>query len=76
MPETLPDLEAIARKLAAFQLALYGRKDAPARLALTYTQMAEWDLDLAQEGGKAAPVALSRAHKHLTLATTVVGNPT
>jgi len=75
MPGALPSIEAVGRKLAAFQLSLFGRKDAPARLALAYAHMAEWDLDLAREGGNTAPVALSRAHQHLALASTAVGNP-
>lgn len=68
----LPSLEALEQRLAAFQLALYGRSDAAAKVALTYTTFAEWDLDLARDGGKIVPVALARAGKHLALAGTAV----
>lgn len=69
---TLPSLEALEQRLAAFQLALHGRRDAAAKVALTYTTFAQWDLDCASKGGKTAAIALSRAHKHLALARTAV----
>jgi hypothetical protein len=70
----LPDFADIERKLGAFQIALCGRRDAAARLAITYTVMAEWDLDAARTARNAAPIALARAHKHLTLAGHAIGN--
>lgn len=72
MLAALSSLADLEQRLAAFQLALHGRTDDAAKVALTHTTFAEWDIERARNGGNAAKVAISRALKHLALAGTAV----